>query len=202
MHLAQGGRLVLCQPQPAGGTSGHKFDSGCNPQGVAKIRIECGERNWKGIRFLSCVKRVFLDFHKMVPSSSCPDAIYWGCGVHISNNKTFTFDLAPGDEIFKAVVWSEGMVVNALQFHTKLGYLSPVFGIPRDNAKTTEVGGEESASLVGIYGRFGAVIDSLGFTFASVATAPTMIGSSWIVQRMEEDSSTFPSSTGTPGSGV
>jgi len=68
----------------------------------------------------------FWIFTKFVPSSSCPDAIYWGCGVHISNNKTLTFDLAPGDEIFKAVVWSEGMVVNAVQFHTKLGYLSPV----------------------------------------------------------------------------
>ena len=157
----------------AGGKGGHPFDSGVNPYGVARVHVECSPFKKLGHiePYASTIARVFVDFHRSTGTDK--NQFYWGCapvsGKAGHDRKSFTFELLSGDEICKVVVWSDGIVANAVQIHTQLGIVSPMYGIPPHGSKPQEFQAPEGGSshLVGFYGRFGAVIDSLGFTFAS-----------------------------------
>jgi hypothetical protein len=179
--------LPALLPAPAGGSGGSRFDSGSHPMGVSRIHIECGSLSIPG--FDTCqltIKRVFLEFHSpeaTSSSTSCHPELeekipsYQGHACYKAvTNITFTFQLEPNDWIEQAVVWTDGILANAVQFYTKAGIESPLYGIPKDDGKRVVFGGGEhqegSGHLVGVYGRFGGVIHSLGFKFRSKKNAP------------------------------
>lgn len=86
-----------------------------------------------------------------------------------------------GSDEIKVVVCfgGEWSVVRALQFHTGFGVILPMYGIKAASSQPTKFqGSENSSSLVGIYGRYGGVIDSLGFPFASVELVLSTTGRS------------------------
>ena len=90
----------------------------------------------------------------------------------------------------KADVWADDMVVNAVQFHLASGHISPRYGIPACAENPTTFAGEKGSQLVGVYGRFGGVIDSLGFRFATVDNGvPSLIDGSWFEGTEEESAS-------------
>jgi hypothetical protein len=167
-------KLVLEKSPAAGGSGGSRFDSGCNTSGVTKIRIECGCIDFEAFFAESTINRVFLEFLKPTDSDDIHVPSYHGYEIENprGRNQTFTFALDPGDEIVKAVVWTDGIIANAVEFHTQMGNVSPIYGIPKDGSKAVEFQGGPGSKLVGIYGRFGQVIDSLGFTFASLVPVP------------------------------
>ncbi|CAB9498782.1 unknown protein [Seminavis robusta] len=156
------------------------FDSGCNPSGVKSVQVECGKCFLRGTAsYKSTVKRIFLQFHQNVTPET--DAIYWGCPVDTENNITFTFEVGPGDEIVKILVWSDGWCIHAVQFHTGAGVVSPRFGIPQEAivsfaSKVTAFEGTPGSRLVGIHGKFGGSIHELGFSFATASNVPCEIG--------------------------
>lgn len=128
---------------------------------------------------MSTIKRVFIDFNK---NNSDKDATCFGHSVDNpgGRNRVFSFEVDPNDPIIKAVVWANDTLANAVQFHTSSGHISPMYGTPHHEAKATTFGGREGSHLVGIYGRFGGVIDSLGFTFAHLkGGVPDTIEASW-----------------------
>lgn len=160
----------LDKPHPsAGGSGGVEFDSGSNPSGVAKIHIECGSYDWDGYKCQSIIKRVFLEFMTPANPSSKREPTYNGYSVHSAknNNTMSTLELAPCDEVIKVVVWTDGIFANAVQFHTDTGIISQRYGICNTRSKAYAFKGEQGAHLAGVYGRFGGLIDSLGFTFAT-----------------------------------
>ncbi|CAB9519546.1 expressed unknown protein [Seminavis robusta] len=169
-------KWTLTKLEAVGGKGGHLFDSGCNPSGVKKVRIEYGKFDWNGNKYLCLVKRVFLDFTDGNAVS------YIGCGVCTTGKVTSTFELCPNDEISKVVVWSDDKYVTAIQFYTMAGIVSPMYGIPKDknskdkNSVETTFEGGPGSRLVGIHGRFAGVIDKLGFTFAVASDVPCEIG--------------------------
>mmetsp|Transcript_30448 Transcript_30448/g.37052 ORF Transcript_30448/g.37052 Transcript_30448/m.37052 type:complete len:190 (-) Transcript_30448:186-755(-) len=160
-----GSNLTMYKHKAVGGNGGYSFDSGCNPSGVTKVHIECGYMRFHGFTYLSTIKRIFLEF-----SSSCGEQkvpMYHGCGVEKSDNKTFTFYATASDPIAKVNVWSDERVAKAVQFETRNGVISPMYGITEAGETLTVFQGGNDAHLVGIHGRFGGLIDMLGFTFAS-----------------------------------
>jgi hypothetical protein len=70
------------------------------------------------------------------------------------------------------------LCVNAVQFHTKAGIISPLHWIPKSLSKSFEFRGDNDSQLVGIYDTFGRVSCSLRLTFASIVTVPQTIGGS------------------------
>jgi Jacalin-like lectin domain len=158
--------MILSNFPPVGGDGGGLFDSGCNPSGVVKVRIECGYIKHNGTKYMNTIKRIWLDFQDPSPES---DSIFYGYPVHGTGlfdtpNKTFTFPLGKDDQIVRVVVWSDGVLANAVQFHTEAGIISAMYGMPGPDATSSEFQGH---TLVGVYGRFGVVIDKLGFSFAT-----------------------------------
>lgn len=171
LTMKSGSKLILDKPQPVGGSGGQRFDSGCNLSGVAKVHIECGYINMSG--FYSCVcrstiKRIYLEFNKPSDPQCRKEPSYHGFEYKRPDDRMRTFVLDPNDEIVKIVVWTEGTLANAVCFHTRMGLISQTYGIPKDGTETVEFHGGKGRRLVGVYGRFGYVIDSLGFTFASI----------------------------------
>lgn len=96
--------MTLHKAPCAGGKGGYKFDSGCNPHGVARVHIECSPFDKCGHigPYKSTIARIFVDFIHSTSSSADKNQFYWGCAV-VSNKakKTFTFELVPGDTIHK-----------------------------------------------------------------------------------------------------
>lgn len=81
--------------------------------------------------------------------------MYHNNGDQRYNDKQFTIQNHVNDPIIMAIVYSDGNMAMAIQFQTKSGTISPMYGAPQ---------GEQ---LVGIYGRYGDAMDSLGFAFIS-----------------------------------
>ncbi|CAB9498780.1 Jacalin-related lectin [Seminavis robusta] len=169
-------KLSLAKIPGVGGNGGRPFDSGCNPTGVWQVHVECGPifsyvlQNGK--YYTSTVKRIFLRFHKTC--SNRGDAIYYHwypAGLNVGTKKYF-FNVNDGDSIVKTVVWSDGFLVNAIQFYTEKGIVSPMYGLPRPESLESEFKGPQGSQLVGIHGRYGAAIDKLGFSFAKVNERP------------------------------
>jgi hypothetical protein len=161
-----------------GGDGGGMFDSGCNLSGVKKVRIECGYMKHNGTKYMNTIKRIWLDFH--TPSLG-EDVIFHGYAADGTSgwdkfigayNTTFTFELGGEDQIVKIVVWSDGILANAVQFHTEMGIISPMYGMPATPANSFTFQGrcDSDSRLVGVHGRFGGAIDKLGFSFATFIT--------------------------------
>lgn len=167
----QGQEWIAEKLAATGGDGGHPFDSGCMPSGIAKVVIQCGawfgpplSRHYKWI-----VKRIYVHGPKVESENPRELPIYLGFPVHPdSSDRTLTFDLAVDDQIVKVVVWNGERVVTAVQFYTRRGLISPLYGFHGANDKETVFEGKTSDShLAGVHGRFGGVIDKLGFTFVS-----------------------------------
>ena len=172
INPTKAGLAVCDEKHPAGGNGGGQFDSGHNLSGVTSVSIECGSFNWEQ-KYDFTIKRIFLEFEE----ANCKD-MFWGHGVdNKGENKIFKLDLPPDDVIEKVVVWADHRLANAVQFHLASGHVSQMYGIPAPGAKETVFGGEEGTQLSGVYGRFGGVIDSLGFSFAKTENAvPSLVG--------------------------
>lgn len=119
------------------------------------------------------MKRVTLDFNSFrlgSSSTSEDDIIYHAFDMDDDDeNRTFTFDIGSLDTIAKIVVWAN-RYVNAIQVHMESGIISPMYGVPGDEALETEYFGGKDSQFVGIYGRYGGVMDSIGFRFWSSLT--------------------------------
>ena len=183
--------LSLYKPPSVGGSGGHKFDSGCNPSGVVRVHVEVSPFHWERFGpYDSTIARVFMDFQNPTTSSSHKNQFYWGAdGTTQGSRNTFTFKVPQEDSIYKVVVWSDGMVANAVQFYTRFGYISPLYGMEVDNSKSTTFQAPEGtdSQLVGVYGRFGGIIDSLDFAFASLEEEIGGVVPKTICTREEED---------------
>jgi hypothetical protein len=154
-----------------GGSGGYQFDSGCNHSGVTSISLECGFKYPNEFR----VKRVYLGFRNS--SNEVNPSFYHLDPTDKSSatNREFTFKLDADDTIVKVVVWSHGTYVNAIQVHTAYGNVSPLFGTHNESAKSVEFKGQAGEQLVGMYGKYGGVIDSVGFSFGSRDSIPGTI---------------------------
>jgi hypothetical protein len=169
-----------------GGPGGYLFDSGCNPEGVKKIFIVCGEYSspTTGINCRSSIKRIYFD---EAPEKG-KDVIYHAVGVDVPTrngavqNKDFTVDIGPDESIVKIKVWTNDEIVNAVQFHMNNGRISPMYGTGWNcNGKepSTLLEGTDDSIVVGFHGRYAGVIESLGFSFATFeSTTPSTIGGS------------------------
>lgn len=167
MKPAKQETTILDKKSPAGGRGGSMFDSGCNLSGVTRVAIVCGTAfHWlKDYRF--AIKRIYLMFNDKDQRTLGKNVVFGGFALGAGgNNHTFFFDLAPHDTISKVVVWADNYLANAVQFHLISGHTSPMFGIPVSDAKPTTFCGGAGSQLVGIYGRYGGAINSLGFSFA------------------------------------
>jgi hypothetical protein len=152
-----------------GGSGGYQFDSGRNVSGLTSISLECG---W--YYQLNVIKRIYLGFRNS--SHEADPMFYHLVPSHESASSTeFTFKLDADDTIVKVVVWSHGTYVNAIQCHTAYGNVSPLFGTHKENAKSVEFKGQAGEQLVGMYGKYGGVIDSVGFSFRSRDLIPGTI---------------------------
>jgi hypothetical protein len=189
MKLTPGTKMALSKDPAVGGNVGGMFDSGFNPSGVEKVRIECGSIKHNGRKYMNTIERIWIDFR--CPTTDSPaNVIFHGYPVHKQGNKIFTFKLRPDDKLVKAVVWSDGVLANAVQFHTESGIVSPMIGMPARGAQVTKFQGGCGSELVGVHGRFGGVIDKLGFSFATVSEIPiVVVGSLWTSDTADEESS-------------
>jgi len=174
-----------------GGDGGVTFDSGVNPFGVRKVYIETGVYQTYSDR-QQTIKRIFLEFHHPASpggeSTKVPSFLGYGADQG-TENRTETFELYPDDYIVEVNIWSDGELVNAVQFHTKGGIVSPIFGIPApDNSAMSKFKGKEGEHLVGIHGGFGDVLHKLGCTFSGLSRTPNMIGGGTITS--SQDAST------------
>lgn len=153
------------KPKAAGGSGGVPFDSGCDPSGIEVIRIKVGQQ----AHYRSTIKRVYLDYKQPEFSDAGTDAMYHGWSSDHHQDTEFTVKLNPRDPVVKAVVHTDGKRANAVQFHTRSGIISPMYGIASSGSqlKAVEFSGDK---LVGVYGRFGDAMDSLGFAFASTSS--------------------------------
>ena len=176
LTLEPGTKVHMSKLPAVGGNGGSPFDSGCNPSGVKKVRIECGFIFLKRTFYLSSIKRLWLDFNIPQPDPNGDHGVFHGYFLNPSlYNKVFTFGLDPNDQIVKIVVWSDGILANAVQFHTEIGLISPMYGIPLPTSIATEFQGEYGSTLAGVHGRFGNFIDKLGFSFATLRYSPCAV---------------------------
>jgi len=76
---------------------------------------------------------------------------------------TLRFRVPVGSQIVKVLVWRSGPVIGAIQCFTNQGEQSPIMGVRRDGVEPVAY---EGHALVGMYGRYGGVIDNIGFRFA------------------------------------
>lgn len=157
--------------EAVGGDGGIPFDSGCNPFGVKKVTVTTGPF-WGN---KEVIQRIHLEFNYPTSAGSESETLpsFPSFAVHNeegdTDNKVGSLVLYPNDCIVQVDVWSTG-IVRAVQFHTKCGIISPLFGSPTGDSVMTEfrAPAEEDAELVGVHGRYGGVIDKLGFSFAKV----------------------------------
>ena len=147
-----------------GGTGGQPFDSGVNTSGLAVIHVETG--CW-GNAYINIIKRIHLTFRD---GFSTENNIYLGIACHQRNNHRMQFVIAPHDSVQKVLLWADTVCVHAIQFHTQSGMVSPMFGIPsQDGIEPTEfVLDEPNETIVGLFGRFGGIVDKLGLTTGQV----------------------------------
>jgi Jacalin-like lectin domain len=168
--------MTLSKFAAVGGDGGCLFDSGCNTSGVTKVRIECEPIRHNGKQYLNTIKRIWLEFH--CPTADCParPVTYPGYPLPRGDYEVSTFIVEPYDQIVKIVVWSDGILVNAIEFHTKQGCVSPRYGMPTIGGHTVaEFQGDDSSILVGVHGRVGSAIEKLGFSFATDLDMPGMV---------------------------
>ena len=171
LTLAPGTKLTMSKLPAVGGNGGNLFDSGCNPSRVKKVRIECGYFLFHKTEYVSTIKRLWFEFDHRQTDLAKGDVFYNGCPKNTDGNKMATFELYPNDEIVKIVVWSDNKLAHAVQFHTEMGIVSPMYGIPLPNSTATEFQGEDGSRLAGVHGRFGAAMDKLGFSFVTLSHA-------------------------------
>merc|ERR1712183_1011047 len=161
--------ISVDKQEAVGGKGGGEFDSGCNLSGICKVHIHHGNFFFGNkFAYYNCViKRIFLEFNKPTQSNKKQKGEPW-YGQHGTNGHTTenTILLNSNDRIVKIDVWTDGFIVNAIRFVMKSGTISQIYGRPAGSYKSFE-GKNEKSQLVGIHGRYGGIIDSLGFTFAS-----------------------------------
>lgn len=154
-----------------GGAGGQLFDSGVNPSGLASIEVETGAYKQN---YVNVIKRLHLTFRD---GHTTKENIYWGISCHPQNNKSFHFPIDQHDSIESIHIWADEKLVCAVQFHTKAGITSPMFGAPpkkiEDSATVIKLD-QPNENIVGIYGRFGGVVDKLGITTGQVAVNPPL----------------------------
>jgi hypothetical protein len=164
---------VLDKQDSVGGTGGHVFDSGCNPSGLRKVRIELNAYHYKinNKTFPSLIRRIFLEFNNH-PTDSNLDTKQERHPQYVGftgkpNDKLCTFDLVdPNDPLVKVNVWSDDICVTGVNFILKSGTISQLNGFPSESDTLTTFEGQNGSAMVGIHGRYGTVIDRLGITFA------------------------------------
>ena len=168
-----------------GGVGGYAFDSGCNPTGVSKVHILCGEHFWIK-KYLWATLRVFLEFR----DSPTKHPTYHGW--QKNSGTLHTFEVGPDDKITKVVVWADKICAHALQIHTKNGIISELYGFPNEDSKPHEFyGGHaikdgDDIQIVGVHGRVGGLLDSLGFTFGTVVTPKSSFDFTKLESEMNE----------------
>eukprot|EP00535_Pseudo-nitzschia_heimii_P008404 CAMPEP_0197192366 /NCGR_PEP_ID=MMETSP1423-20130617/24963_1 /TAXON_ID=476441 /ORGANISM="Pseudo-nitzschia heimii, Strain UNC1101" /LENGTH=193 /DNA_ID=CAMNT_0042645233 /DNA_START=104 /DNA_END=685 /DNA_ORIENTATION=+ len=167
-------RKVMIDKQKAvGGSGGYLFDSGCNLSGVRKIRIQCGRYSKHNDVYRNTIKRVFLEFKKPSPANNLRFPSYDG-PFKPDKFRERILETEPDDPIIRVDIWTDGKVVNAIQFHMRSGFISEVYGLPQSDSESYSFAATQPDSyLVGIHGSFGEVIDKLGFTFAKIESHST-----------------------------
>lgn len=159
-----------------GGRGGHAFSSGSVPSGATQVTVTIGGfLGWERRVYQWTLKRIHLEFKGQNKEST--KSIYKGYEVDgWDTAHTSTFTLMPDDRIVKAVVWSDDRVANAVQFYTAMGVVSPMYGSPEANCKVTVFEGkDDNCTLVGVYGRYGGVLDAVGFAFAPPQELPDSV---------------------------
>jgi hypothetical protein len=179
---------LLDKQEAVGGTGGSIFDSGCNVTGLRKVHMEC---------CLYVIKRIFLEFNNHTDSNqdTKQERHPQYFDYYNVDNKLSTFELNPNDHIIKVNVWSDDDFVTGISFFLMSGTVSQLYGLPSEFDTLTTFEGKNGATMVGIHGCFGEVIDRLGITFAKtmhddLGFPPNHIDdASWSTLQKENESS-------------
>jgi hypothetical protein len=131
-----------------GGGGGHDFDSGANLSGVVAVTVR---------------RRHVIDAIRLHFDDGTTTASLGGRRGHAT-----TWRLPAGHRIVRVDVWS-AQYVDAVQFTTDGGYVSPKFG-GGGGTRHTCTAATEAHSLVGLFGRAQGWMDALGCRFAPVST--------------------------------
>ena len=165
-------KVAIDKQEAVGGNGGYFFDSGCNLFGLRKVHVNCGPFDWNNKHYASTIKRIFLEFERPTHSQQgkylSPSYVQYAV---YGDSATTTFEIDADDSIVRIDVWASDDLVNAVQFYLKSGLVSELYGAPYiyGSKLTSFVGKNPDSKLVGVHGRFGGVIDKLGFNFASLA---------------------------------
>lgn len=169
-----------------GGNGGSLFDSGVNPSGVAKVQLELGYFSWFSALYphgcksphVCVVKRFHVSFRDGMDTSH---AIYHGQPVdQEGENARCVFSIPRGDSISSISIWSDQYCVNAIHITLASGVMSPMFGTPSHSASMAVIN-TQNQTVLGIHGRYGGVMDKLGFTIGNI------LGKGCVCSFQEED---------------
>eukprot|EP00536_Pseudo-nitzschia_multiseries_P000502 jgi/Psemu1/1120/gm1.1120_g len=122
----------LDKQDAVGGNGGVLFDSGVGRSPLRKIYIHYGTLRHKDKNH-NCIKRIFVEFDGssrggpscMVPfyvdyNSSTPEDVHWAIELR-------------GESVTSIDVWTDGILVNAVQFSGNSGWKSQLCGTPHSN---------------------------------------------------------------------
>ena len=165
-----------------GNKRGIFFDSGCNLSGVTKVIIMF-DHIFKGNERCSnhAIYSINLEFAK--PSKGVQATPRYQGLIPSGQHYRSDFTVDPGDCIVRIDVWTSENLLTALQFHTKSGFISELYGTPQLHGnKVTRIKSKyPGAQLVGVQGSYHkSSILCVGFTFAdgvgvgeTIASPPT-----------------------------
>ncbi len=161
-----------------GNEQGIFFDSGCNLSGVTKVIITF-DHIFKGNERYSnhAIYAIKLEFAK--PSKGIQTVPRYPGLVPTGKHYRSDFTVDPGDSIVRIDVWTSENLLTALQFHTKSGFISELYGTPQinDNKVTIIKSKYPDAQLVGVHGSYHKNgILCVGFTFADGVGVGETIG--------------------------
>jgi hypothetical protein len=120
-----------------GRTGGSSFDTGRNIAGVRKVKV------WTSCHGIN-IRGIALEFNDGTDTLQTVQAAAGG-------RNTREFDVPPGEEIIKVLVWASANV-EAIQFLVNGGTVSPRFGQPILTTPVEYSGKTGEECLVGMYG--------------------------------------------------
>ena len=185
--------VTLDKQKAVGGDSYNMFDSGCNLSGLRKVHMywDYNTKSTCHSGSRSTIKRIFLEFDKPSRSNDRREPSY-NNGIamsKISDDTLSIVEVNTNDPIVRIDVWTNGSIVNGIQFFMRSGAISQLYGmtVNPNNPATTFEGKGPCSELVGVHGCCGEAvggINKLGFTFATfknknLGFPPNHIDASW-----------------------
>jgi hypothetical protein len=164
-------KLLIESLEAVGGDGGmgarsYRFDSGCHWSGVRKIWIRLSFRD-SSSDAQQVIKRVTFQFgsvEKYFPSS---DGILY----NPLTDTDIVLNIEERDPVGQIDVWTDGVLVTAIQFHSKSGTSSELYGMPTENCSCVYYEGKHPDSkLAGVHGSHREIMNKIGFTFATDAS--------------------------------